>query len=69
MKVQQNNEVRPPSRRELLSMIGKVAGGAAMYQAMSSLGHAAESTYHGPVKLSGAPVSYTHLTLPTKRIV
>ncbi|MDQ5896836.1 MAG: monoamine oxidase [Pseudomonadota bacterium] len=55
MKVQQNNEVRPPSRRELLSMIGKVAGGAAMYQAMSSLGHAAESAYHGPVKLSGAP--------------
>ena len=32
------------SRRQLLSMIGKVAGGSAMYQAMSSLGYAAESS-------------------------
>ncbi|MGD9760725.1 MAG: FAD-dependent oxidoreductase, partial [Comamonas sp.] len=42
------------SRRQLLSMIGKVAGGSAMYQAMSSLGYAAESHYNGPVKLGNA---------------
>jgi monoamine oxidase len=35
-------------------MIGKVAGGSAMYQAMSSLGYAAESHYSGPVKLGNA---------------
>ncbi|RCW68621.1 monoamine oxidase [Pseudorhodoferax soli] len=35
-------------------MIGKAAGGAAMYQAMTSLGHAAESEYSGPIKLSPA---------------
>ncbi len=43
------------SRRELLRMIGLTAGNAAMYQAMSSLGFAAESTYRGPIDLSGAP--------------
>ncbi len=31
------------SRRELLSLVGAVAGSAAMYQAMTSLGSAAES--------------------------
>jgi len=43
------------SRRQLLHMIGTVAGGAAMYNAMSSLGYAADSQYSGPVKLTGAP--------------
>jgi monoamine oxidase len=43
------------SRRELLGMIGKTAGAAAMYQAMSSLGFAAESTYKGPIDLQGTP--------------
>src|ERR1700733_179647 len=43
------------SRRELLSMIGTTAGAAAMYQAMSSLGHAAESPYQGPIDLQGTP--------------
>jgi monoamine oxidase len=43
------------SRRRLLSMIGATAGSAAMYQAMSSLGFAAESTYRGPIDLQGAP--------------
>ena len=43
------------TRRELLSMIGTSAGGAAMYQAMSSLGLAADSGYKGPIQLSGAP--------------
>src|SRR5450631_2601348 len=42
------------SRRRLLSMIGATAGSAAMYQAMSSLGFAAESTYRGPIDLQGA---------------
>jgi monoamine oxidase len=43
------------SRRGLLSMIGATAGAAAMYQAMSSLGFAAESPYKGPIDLQGAP--------------
>jgi monoamine oxidase len=41
------------TRRDLLSLIGTVAGGAAMYQAMTSLGFAEESGYRGPLKLSG----------------
>ena len=43
------------SRRELLRMIGVTAGSAAMYQAMSSLGFAAESPFKGPIDLQGAP--------------
>ena len=43
------------TRRDLLRMIGLSAGGAAMYQAMSSLGFAAESPYKGTPKLQGAP--------------
>jgi monoamine oxidase len=43
------------SRRELLRMIGATAGATAMYQAMSTLGFAAESPYQGPVDLQGAP--------------
>ena len=43
------------SRRELLRMIGTTAGSAAMYQAMSSLGFAAESPFKGPIDLQGAP--------------
>jgi monoamine oxidase len=42
-------------RRELLRMIGAVAGGAAMYNCMSTLGHAADSQYQGPVSLADAP--------------
>lgn len=42
-----------PSRRQLLAMIGKVAGGAAMYQAMTSLGFAQESSYNGAISLQG----------------
>ena len=40
------------SRRRLLSMIGKTAGGGLMYQAMASLGHAQGSNYRGPLELS-----------------
>ena len=47
--------VSPLSRRELLGMIGTTAGAAAMYQAMSSLGFAAESPYKGPIDLQGTP--------------
>jgi monoamine oxidase len=43
------------TRRQLLRMIGMVAGSAAMYNAMTTLGHAADSQYAGPLKLSGAP--------------
>ena len=42
-------------RRDLFRMIGAVAGGGAMYQAMTGLGYAAESDYSGPINLSGAP--------------
>src|SRR5712691_3316439 len=40
-------------RRDLLSLIGAMAGSAAMYHAMTSLGLASESRYRGPVKLEG----------------
>jgi monoamine oxidase len=43
------------SRRELLSLIGAAAGGTTMYQAMTSLGFAAESPYRGQIKLDGDP--------------
>ena len=48
--------LQPPqmSRRNLLTMIGKTAGGGLMYQAMASLGHAQESSYRGPLELGKA---------------
>ena len=52
-----------PSRRDLLSLIGAVAGSAAMYQAMTSLGFAAESGYKGPIKLEGDPKGASVLVL------
>ena len=39
-----------PSRRQLFSMIGKLAGAATMYQAMTSLGFAGESDFGGVSK-------------------
>ncbi len=42
-------------RRDLFRMIGAVAGGSAMYQAMTSMGFAADSQYDGPIKLDGNP--------------
>src|ERR1700735_5283583 len=42
-----------PSRRDLLSLIGSVAGSAAMYHAMTSLGFASGSGYKGPIALGG----------------
>ena len=51
------------TRRELLAMIGKVGGGLAMYQAMTALGHAAETQFTGPPKLSGAKPGSSVLVL------
>jgi monoamine oxidase len=45
---------RAVTRRQLLAMVGKAAGGAAMYQAMSAMGMATPSPYAGPLKLEGA---------------
>src|SRR5450432_3804799 len=42
-----------PTRRELLALVGSVAGSAAMYHAMTSLGLASESPYKGPIELGG----------------
>jgi len=42
-------------RRDLFRMIGAVAGGSAMYQAMTGLGFAADSQYAGPIRLDGSP--------------
>lgn len=53
----------PQTRRDLLTMIGKVGGGAALYQAMTVLGHAAESQFTGPPQLSGAKPGASVLVL------
>ena len=44
----QSDNATAVSRRDLLALIGSVAGSAAMYQAMSSLGLAADSDLQGP---------------------
>ena len=41
------------SRRDLLALIGTLAGSTAMYHAMSSLGFASDSAYKGPIELGG----------------
>ena len=51
------------SRRDLLRVIGLTAGSAAMYQAMSTLGFAAESPFRGPIDLQGAPQGASVLIL------
>jgi monoamine oxidase len=50
-------------RRDLLSLIGAMAGSAAMYHAMTSLGFASESPYQGPIKLQGDPKGASMLIL------
>jgi monoamine oxidase len=52
-----------PSRRSLLSMIGVVAGSAAMYHAMTEMGYADTSTFKGPIKLSPPPAGTSVLVL------
>jgi len=59
----ENRSGTPISRRELLSRIGQSAGAAMLYQSMSALGFAAESTYAGPINLSGAPRGASVLVL------
>ena len=54
---------QPMSRRHLLAMIGTATSSAVMYQAMASLGHAAESGYSGPIKLPGDPKGASILIL------
>lgn len=51
------------SRRQLLRMIGLSAGSAALYQAMSSLGFAAESPFAGRPRLGEAPPGASVLVL------
>src|SRR5271155_1890034 len=51
------------TRRDLLTLVGSVAGSAAMYQAMTSLGFAAESSYRGPIQLDGDPKGTSVLVL------
>ena len=50
-------------RRDLLRLIGSVAGSTVMYQAMNTLGLNAESTYKGPVSLKGNPRGASVLVL------
>ena len=58
-----HGEALVTSRRDLLSLIGAMAGSAAMYHAMTSLGFASESPYKGPIKLDGDPKGASVLVL------
>jgi monoamine oxidase len=51
------------TRRQLLTAIGMVGGAAALYQAMTTMGHAAETQFHGPPDLSGARKGATVIVL------
>jgi monoamine oxidase len=52
-----------PSRRNLLSMIGVMAGSTAMYMAMYELGYAATTNFKDPAKLSAPPPGSSVLIL------
>ena len=43
-----------PTRRQMLHAIGLMGGTAAIYQMMTTFGHAAETRFPGPPKLDGA---------------
>jgi monoamine oxidase len=43
------------TRRSLLGMIGTAGGSAAMYHAMTAMGHAQPFDYAGPIRLDGDP--------------
>jgi monoamine oxidase len=45
----------PRTRRDLLTLIGISAGSAALYQAMTALGFAQDSSFRAPPALSGRP--------------
>ncbi len=53
----------PMRRRDLLALIGAASGAATMYEAMTTLGFAAESDYRGPIKLDGDPKGASVLIL------
>jgi monoamine oxidase len=63
MKAMTENSGTAISRRRLLTMIGLSAGGSVMYQAMHSLGLAAETNFRGPIRLSAAPKGASVLVL------
>src|ERR1700704_5351577 len=58
-----SNERATVSRRDVLSLIGALSGSATMYQAMTSLGFAADSGYNGPIRLDGDPKGASVLIL------
>jgi monoamine oxidase len=60
---QMQDEPLTVRRRDLLSLIGTVAGSAAMYHAMTALGFASESRYEGPIRLDGDPKGASVLIL------
>jgi monoamine oxidase len=60
MQAEPSNAV---SRRDLLTLVGTVAGSAAMYQAMTALGFASGSAYKGPIRLEGDPKGASVLIL------
>src|ERR1700709_287165 len=51
------------TRRQLLTAIGMMGGTAALYQAMTTMGHAAETQFAGPPNLTGARPGATVLVL------
>lgn len=51
------------TRRDLLALIARVAGGSAGLRAMGAVGLAAESTYRGPIRLAGDPKGTSVLIL------
>ncbi|GBQ67529.1 flavin-containing amine oxidase [Ameyamaea chiangmaiensis NBRC 103196] len=53
----------PQTRRQLLTRIGVAAGTAAMYQAMTAMGHAAGTDFTSPPTLTGARKGTTVLVL------
>jgi len=53
----------PQTRRQLLTRIGIAAGSAAMYQAMTTMGHAAGTDFSSPPVLTGAKKGATVLIL------
>jgi monoamine oxidase len=59
-------DITPPSgisKRDLLAMIGKTAGGTAMYMAMTAMDQAHASNFKGPIKLPGDPKGTSVLIL------
>jgi monoamine oxidase len=53
----------PQTRRQLLTRIGIIAGSVGMYQAMTTLGHAAGTDFSGPPDLAGGKPGTSVLVL------